>query len=195
MQSLDAPRRIDPSGSAIRPTHMAHFVLHSTRMSEMVEWYKRLLNAHEVFRNDELSFLTFDAEHHRIAIRQRSELKAPDRQTWGVTHIAYSFASLGDLLATFMRLQREGVLPHRAINHGPTTSLYYHDPDGTNIELQTDNFDAVEDAYAFMASDEFKRNPKGIPIDPQRLIRDYERGVPERVLKTRPLAPRAEAPQ
>lgn len=182
-------RSIDPVGITVRPSHMAHFVLHTTRKAEMVQWYLRFFNARVVFGNEQISFLTFDHEHHRLAIRQRDELKAPDPLAWGVAHVAFTYASLGDLLATFMRLRREGVMPHRAINHGPTTSIYYHDPDGTNLELQVDNFDRVEDAYAFMASEAFKANPRGVPFDPDQLIRDYEAGVPEPVLKARPTEP------
>lgn len=42
-------------------------------------------------------------------------------------------------------------------NHGPTTSLYYRDPDGNQIETQVDNFETAEEATAFMNSPELRR--------------------------------------
>ncbi len=178
-------RSLDDFGTDIRPAYMAHFVLYSTRFVEMIEWYKKVLNVREVFNNGELCFLTFDDEHHRLVIRRKASLKAPDPQAWGVAHIAYSYPSLGALLGNYVRLRKAGIAPNRAVNHGPTTSFYYFDPDGTNIELQTDNFDGFEKTVAFMNSEAFRRDPRGIPFDPEQLVRDYEAGIPEDVLKKR----------
>jgi hypothetical protein len=46
-------------------------------------------------------------------------------------------------------------------NHGPTTSLYYRDPDGNKIELQVDNFDTPDDANLFMSGSDYVANPIG----------------------------------
>ena len=42
-----------------------------------------------------------------------------------------------DISAEVVRLKAAGILPYWCINHGPTTSLYYKDPDGNVIELFT----------------------------------------------------------
>lgn len=186
MTVVESSRRLDQISDKKKPPQLAHFVLVSSQMSKMVDWYKATLNAREVFRNDELCFLTYDNEHHRLAIRQKDGLKKPGPDICGMSHIAYSVSSLGELLAKFVRLRDIGITPNRSINHGQTTSFYYFDPDGNNIEFQTDNFDSVEEAHAFMASDVFLQNPRGIPFDPDGLIRDFERGVPEKELKIRP---------
>ena len=36
-------------------------------------------------------------------------------------------------------LEEVGIQPHVPVQHGPTTSLYYRDPDGNMVELQIDN--------------------------------------------------------
>jgi hypothetical protein len=40
-----------------------------------------------------------------------------------VAHIAFTYRSLEALIATYTRLKAVGILPWRAINHGPTVSL------------------------------------------------------------------------
>ena len=50
------------------------------------------------------------------------------------------FADSATCLYTYARLKGDGIEPYWCINHGPTTSLYYKDPDGNQIELQVDNF-------------------------------------------------------
>lgn len=52
----------------LRPSKLAHVVLRTNQSSEMVEFYKTLLGADVVYANDFLAFLTYDEEHHRIAI-------------------------------------------------------------------------------------------------------------------------------
>jgi len=66
--------------------------------------------------------------------------------------------------------------PYWCINHGPTTSLYYHDPDGNQIELQVDNFTTIEQANAFIGSSAFQENPIGVEFNPERLLERYENG-------------------
>ena len=64
----------------------------------------------------------------------------PASNARGLEHVAFTYASLGDLLDTYERLRELGITPYWSINHGPTTSLYYRDPDGNGIELQIDSF-------------------------------------------------------
>ena len=40
----------------------------------------------------------------------------------------------------YLRLKKQGIVPHTCMNHGFTTSLYYLDPDGNEVEIQVDNF-------------------------------------------------------
>src|SRR3546814_11674198 len=79
------------------------------------------------------------------------------------------FGSLGDLLANYIRLKNIGILPYWCINHGPTTSLYYRDLDGNQIETQVDNFDTPEKLTAFFKSEAFQENPLGVQFDPDLL--------------------------
>ena len=45
-----------------------------------------------------------------------------------------------ELTENYLRLKEIGINPHRCVNHGVTTSMYYHDPDNNQVELLVDNF-------------------------------------------------------
>lgn len=70
-------------------------------------------------------------------------------------------------------------------NHGPTTSMYYRDPDGNQIETQVDNM-GNDECTAMMASAEFEKNPIGVDFDPEDLCRRVECGESEESIKKRP---------
>jgi catechol-2,3-dioxygenase len=169
----------------VSPSLFAHFVLRTANREPLKKWYQTVLNARLVFENDYISFITYDDEHHRVAFVQIPGLqKAPD-DSWGLAHVAYSFADLGQLLSTYRRLKAEGIVPVRTINHGPTVSMYYKDPDGNQVELQVDAFSKAE-AAAYFHTAPFADNPIGVLFDPARMLADYEAGVPEADLLRRP---------
>jgi len=163
---------------AIRPTKFAHAVFRTARFEEMKRWWCTVLQAQVVFGNDMLAFLTYDDEHHRIALVNLPGLTDPSAEAAGLSHLAYTYASLGDLLDTYVRLKADGVIPEWTVNHGPTTSMYYRDPDGNQVELQVDNFPSVEELHAWFRSGAFARNPVGVEYDPDDLVRRFNSGVP-----------------
>jgi catechol 2,3-dioxygenase-like lactoylglutathione lyase family enzyme len=181
-----------PTGSnetrAISPLKLAHVVFKTSRYGELIAWYKTVLNATIAFSNDVLTFLSYDEEHHRVAVINVPQLGQKTAPVAGLHHVAFTFASLTGLLATYERLRDVGILPAWVINHGPTTSLYYEDPDANNIELQIDNYDSIDDATAFFYSDAFAENPVGVEFDPEVLLARLKAGEPEADLKRRPNA-------
>ena len=184
-------RASDLAKPGVRPKAFVHVVLKTGRFQEQVEFYKKFLNAWEVMSNEDGSFLTYDDEHHRVAIANMGTLPDFDRGAAGIDHISYAYATLGDLLANYIRLKREGILPYWCINHGPSTSLYYRDRDGNQIETQVDNYDTAEELVGWFETDEFKTNPLGVQFDPDQLVELYRDDVPEEQLKRQGIAPRA----
>lgn len=65
--------------------------------------------------------------------------------------------------------------PFWCVNHGPTLSMYYHDPDGNTVETQWDAME-VEEADYFLISETFKKNPIGADFDPEIILARVERG-------------------
>jgi hypothetical protein len=106
----------------------------------------------------------------------------------------FDLANQGDLLSTYRRLKESGIEPVRCINHGPTTSMYYRDPDGLRVELQIDNFATSEEAHAYLTGRDFADNPIGVIYDPEQLIRDYEAGLALDDLLRRPPLPVGKTP-
>ena len=108
-------------GKRIVPCKFAHAVLKTNKFREMVDWYRTVLEADIAFSNEMLAFMTYDDEHHRIAIAGFPGLVDRPRNAVGLDHLAYTYANLGDLIATYERLKSVGITPAVAINHGLTT--------------------------------------------------------------------------
>jgi catechol 2,3-dioxygenase-like lactoylglutathione lyase family enzyme len=181
-----------------KPARLAHVVYQTRRFEAMLQWYRTVFEAHEVSRNPALAFLTFDDEHHRFAFINLEAFR-PDQPAAaaasdvGVNHVAWTFASVGDLLENYARLKAAGITPYWPIHHGPTLSLYYRDPDGNRMEFQVDACSADE-ANAYMRSDAFAANPIGVPIDPDALLAQHRRGVPAAQLLRMPQGPASPIP-
>ena len=168
-----------------RPIKFAHVVLKTTRYEEMLSWWNKVLSSKVRYGNDFISFLSYDDEHHRVAFVQLPELQKPSDKAWGLAHVAYTLGNLGQLLGTYRRLKADGILPVRTINHGPTVSMYYKDPDGNQVELQVDAFDKAG-AASYFNTEPFAQNPIGVLFDAEKMCADYEAGVPESELLRRP---------
>ena len=184
-----APPAIPHAPSTTKsPSRMAHFVLRTSRFDDLVAWYTFVLNAQPAYRDEGIAFLSYDDEHHRVAFLNVPGLLDQPTGINGLSHVAFTYDSLGDLLDNYARLKEVGILPVLSINHGPTTSLYYADPDGNQIECQVDNYATVEEAGKFFFSDAFRINPIGVDFDPDDLHCRVLAGEDETALKMRPVS-------
>lgn len=180
---------MNPSAIAVArsPSRLAHIALRTNRLGDLIDWYCKVLGAHVAHASDKVAFLTYDDEHHRIALIGLQDYPAKDETIRvGHYHTAFAYDSLADLLGNFVRLRGIGIVPYRSINHGPTVSFYYADPEGNQIELQVDSFPDAAAANAWMQSDAFKRNPIGIEFDPDHMLQQLRDGIPEVELMRRP---------
>ena len=89
-------------------------------------------------------------------------------------------------MLAYRQRKAKGIKPVWCTNHGPTTSLYYNDPDGNMVETQFDNFESAEAANEFMTSEAFQTNPIGVDFDPEELIKKLESGESIETLAKRP---------
>lgn len=163
----------------IVPKKLAHIVLRAKHYDDMIAWYRKVLNLRSSFESPMISFLTYDEEHHRIAFLNTSHLPQPDQKYTGFDHVAFTYANLNDLLNQWENLRDQGIEPFWCINHGPTTSMYFRDPDGNEVELQVDNFPTMEECVGWFSSEEFEKNPIGMDFDPDILIKKLRSGVSE----------------
>jgi len=175
--------------AAIRPNKLAHVVLRTSRFEETRRWYLTVLTAEVAFENDDVAFLRYDDEHHRLGIINVPDAPDSDRNASGVEHVSFTFDRLEDLLATYLRLKEEGIEPFWPIIHGPTVSLYYRDPNGVKVELQYDVLRTTAEVDAFFTAGNYVENFMGVIFDPDDMVRRFEAGEPLASLTKRPPLP------
>ncbi len=167
------------------PIRISHIVLQTNNPKSMQDWYCTVLGGEMVHDAGFISFMSYDDEHHRVAFinpgaldkRSPSENGMLAGKESGLHHIAFTMASLADLLETYTRLKARGIVPFWCINHGVTTSMYFRDPDNNQVELLIDNFAAASDGQAFMKSQAFAKNPVGIEYDPDDFVTRFKAGA------------------
>ncbi|KAF9872450.1 biphenyl-2, 3-diol 1, 2-dioxygenase 2 [Colletotrichum karsti] len=172
---------LKPSG-VLRPSELAHLVLRSNDAKRLVEFYTKFLNARVVHSSELITFLTWDHEHHRLAILNDPTAVPKPENVCGMDHFALTFDSLGDLLQSYRSRKEMGIEPAYCVHHGMSTSMYYRDPDGNKIETQVDAYEKPEDALEFMKSAEFAKDPRGPRFDPEEMLRRFEAGEDEKDL-------------
>lgn len=163
------------ANTAVKPIELAHVVFRSPNYDAMCAFYLKLLNARVAWANDMVSFMTYDHEHHRVVVINLPHLAPVNPMGAGLEHYAFTYKTLGDLLANYTRLKADGIHPCWCINHGFTTSIYYRDPDGNMIETQFENM-SVPEADEFMRGEYFMKNPIGVDFDPEVLLERYRNG-------------------
>ncbi|KAG7097667.1 hypothetical protein E1B28_004993 [Marasmius oreades] len=160
---------INGTSKVVSPSKLAHVVLRTNKFEEQREFYKVFLGGYEVHGNDFITFITYDEEHHRIALLKTPGTKDKDFESCGLDHIAFTFETIKDLCMAYRQRKELGIEPGWCVNHGPTTSMYYRDVDGNTIETQIDNFDDPEEATRYMSRPEFAENAMGTDFDPEEL--------------------------
>ena len=190
------PIRHDAPGdvkSMPTPTKMHHVHIYSdTNYDAMVEFYLKLFNANIVnvtyFGPNKTTFMTYDDHDHRIIIIKRPGWGVKKDKQIGVSHLAFGYASLGELIYLYKRMREYGYPPPpRTLNHGNSTSLYWKDPDGNEVETMCDNYSPQEcQDYKrnFQFSEEFGEMDEAC-FEIDKMVKLYEDGVPDTILMDR----------
>jgi catechol 2,3-dioxygenase len=165
--------------TAVTKPKFHHVNLKTTRLQEMIDFYRMLVGAQVVFQDQIGAWLSNDDANHRIALLAFPNFADdPDKETHtGMHHSAFEYASFDELNSSYLRLKDQGIRPAICLDHGMTFSYYYADPDGNNVELQVDCFGDWERSREWMhTSDEFKANPIGQFVDPEQVAVDHLAG-------------------
>src|SRR5215470_8921468 len=145
----------------IRPK-LHHVTFKTTRLDEMIAWYVQVLGAEVQFRDSVAAWTTNDEANHRIAFLAVPGLTDDADKTRhnGMHHCAFEYGSFEELMSSFDRLRRANIVPAFCLDHGLTISLYYKDPEGNFVELQSDNFsDWTRSSEWMRSSPDFAANP------------------------------------
>jgi catechol-2,3-dioxygenase len=185
----DKPGDVTAMPSPRRIGHLS--ILTNRNFEAMCEWYCAFFNAKMVNEvKGRLFFPTFDREHHRFAIIKTDLPEKTGDTTVGLSHAAFSYASLAECLFVYKRMKGLGVTPAYCVNHGTTTSFYYRDPDNNEMEIFVDNFDTLEEVVDYKLTTQFKKEAgfgemsEG-NFDPDKMVALFESGVPDTVLRDR----------
>ena len=163
-------------------SRLSHTLSIGREFEQMLAWYKEMFHAAVRHQNPMMAFLTYDDEHHRLAFIDLAAVQ-PDGDDSakhglvGVDHIAYTYPSLEDLFEGYTRLKRKGISPYWCIHHGLTISMYYADPDGSQLEFQVDCFASTEKSNAYIRGPSFSINPVGLEFDPEDWLDKVDAGA------------------
>ena len=163
----------------VRPS-LHHVNIKTSRLDEMIKWYGLVVGTQEQFRFETGAWTTNDGANHRIAFLAVPSLSddADKVRHNGMHHCAFEYGSFAELMSTYDRLRQSGVEPVFSLDHGMTMSLYYKDPDGNFVELQSDNFSDWKLSGEYMrGSPQFAANPIGVFFDPARVYETFKSGT------------------
>jgi catechol 2,3-dioxygenase-like lactoylglutathione lyase family enzyme len=165
----------------VSPAKLAHLVIQSHDPRGLAKWYAELLGAKIVFESPVINLITYDEEHHRIgfAALPPAEETVTHRVAGqpGMSHVAFGYASIRDLLECYEAATKRGEEPVVSIHHGMTMSFYWKDPDGNNIETFVECLPDAQAAMAYMESPAFVGNPVGQPLDGEALLARMRAGA------------------
>jgi catechol-2,3-dioxygenase len=167
------------TASVIHPK-FHHFNLKTTRLQELIDYYRTLVGAEVIFQFEGGAWLSNDAANHRIALLAFPNfVDDPEKDTrTGMHHSAFEYASFEELNASYLRLKEEDISPALCLDHGMTLSYYYADPDGNHVELQVDCFGDWSQSKEWMRnSEQFAANPIGMFVDPEQIAADHASGM------------------
>ncbi|MGZ6693427.1 MAG: VOC family protein [Solirubrobacteraceae bacterium] len=157
-----------------------HFNLKTTRLQELIDFYRTLVGAEVIFQFEGGAWLSNDAANHRIALLAFPNfVDDPEKDTrTGMHHSAFEYASFEELNSSYLRLKEQEITPALCLDHGMTLSYYYADPDGNHVELQVDCFGDWSESKEWMRkSEQFAANPIGMFVDPDQVAADHASGL------------------
>ncbi len=168
---------------------LQHYGLVTANMDAMTDWYHKVLGM-TVNNRSKLppiargrvpfsgaTFVSMDALHHRLVFFEVPDVVIdPDRRRHvGLQHVAFEYRSLDDLLGTYLRLKKLGILPIWSADHGVNTSIYYLDPDRNRVELTIDNYDDEWMGTEYMRAAASAARPA--EFDPEKMVTARKAGA------------------
>ncbi|MFD4558927.1 VOC family protein [Streptomyces sp. NPDC058469] len=160
---------------------LAHVILNTSNFETVKNWYMQVLEATVGVETSDHSvcFLRTDESHHRFGIFKAAKIDDSTAvvppgvdeliQQSRLHHFSFEHPTLPELLDAHIRLVDVGIVPTMCLNHGPTISMYYTDPDKNVVELFFDTAYTEEQIVEFYAGGD--GNAFGAtPFDPAEML-------------------------
>jgi len=125
----------------MRVQSLGHIVLKVRDLNRSTDFYTRVLGLKEVARREgQMVFFAIHDNHHDVALVQMApDAPQPPKQATGMAHVAFKIGdNLDTLRAAKGWLESNGVEIDRIHDHKVSQSIYFHDPDGNQIEVFVD---------------------------------------------------------
>ena len=95
----------------LSPSKLAHVVLRTNNLERMKRFYCQFLGGNIIHENEHIAFISYDEEHHRIALLAIPSLKDKDYDCCGLEHVAFTFDTLKDLCTAYKQRKALGIEP------------------------------------------------------------------------------------
>jgi catechol 2,3-dioxygenase len=169
-----------------RPPMLHHINLKTSHLDEMIKWCSLVVGVEVQFRDDVAAWTSNDQANHQVGFLAVPGLSddADKVRHNGIHHCAFEFDSFDDLMNHFERLRAAGIEPAFCLDHGMTMSIYYEDPEGNYVELQSDIFSDWKLSTEYIrTSRAFAENPIGVFFDPARVYESFKSSADFRTLE------------
>jgi catechol-2,3-dioxygenase len=166
---------------------ISHVILNTSNYETTKLWYLDVLEATIGVETSDHSacFLRTDESHHRIGMFNVAKtdesvaLTAPGAGDVAslsrMNHFAFEYPTLAELFEAHARIAGSSIFPTISLNHGPTMSMYYEDPDKNVVELFYDTQYTEEQIAEFYAGgDSYVLS--AIPFDPAKMLAELRGG-------------------
>ncbi len=135
------------------PKEIGHLVLNVSDVARSTAFYRDVVGF-QVARyapDGNRTFLTCGEMHHNLALfKAPAGVQPRQKGQIGLNHFAFKVENYQALQQAHQRLSAANAVIDRAVDHGMSLSVYFHDPDGIMMELFCDTFDTQAEGLAFM---------------------------------------------
>jgi catechol 2,3-dioxygenase len=154
----------------IHPQRIAHVVIKVRDLERSRKFYTEILGMQVMKDVPQIGavFLSFNGQdHHEVALFQVGpQAEGPKMNQVGLLHFAFRLRNEEELQAAYQEFKEKGVPVTFTVNHGVTKSVYFHDPDGNELEVYSDNspeeYISMPNAYLGMEKLDFAKNDRGL---------------------------------
>ncbi|WP_149095784.1 VOC family protein [Paenibacillus terrae] len=180
--------------SEVKHSALHHVGITTGKIDEMLLWYSKAIGMKINFEKVnpagnlpgvKAAWVTNDKANHRIALIEIPGLPVAEtgRPRSSISHLAFEYDSLDDLLDTYIRLRDIGIKPVVTAGQGISIAFYYKDPDGNTVELTMDMLGDWDKSTSFMkTSPAFAEMPMGKYVDVEKMLK--ARGPRRRLQET-----------
>jgi catechol 2,3-dioxygenase len=154
----------------IRTDRIGHVVIKVRELERSRKFYSEVLGLQVMKDLPQIpgTFLASKGrDHHEIALFEiGAQASAPGANQIGLSHIAFRLQNEEELRAAYQELKARGIEISFTVDHGVSKSVYFHDPDGHELEVYCDNqpedYAHIPDPYLGAEKLDFAQSDPGL---------------------------------